>query len=294
MLSKARQFQADKELMDKVARELIAERRRDPKGNEKNDLLNLMLNGVDPVTGEKLSDENIGYQMITFLIAGHETTSGLLSFATYLLLKNPDVLQKARSIVDEVLGEEVPRVEHLAQLRYIEQILMEALRIWPTASVFSVSPHKDTVLAGKYPLTTRDIVMVLEPMLHRDPKVWGDDVEAFRSNFLAQIDRAFGSRAGHVEAWRAALDQVFDQALASAEVKEADAEARPPRGQRTSLGLRARGAGAGQLPGGPQRSGIRPGGPPRAGRDPAAADRHRPARRGLARSPHHLDCGAMT
>ena len=185
MLSKARQFQVDKEMMDKVARDLIAERRRDPRGNEKNDLLNLMLNGVDPVTGEKLSDENIGYQMITFLIAGHETTSGLLSFATYLLLKNPDVLQKARALVDEVLGEEVPRVEHLAQLRYIEQILMETLRIWPTASVFSVSPHKDTVLAGKYPLSTKDIVMVLEPMLHRDPKVWGDDVEAFRPERFA-------------------------------------------------------------------------------------------------------------
>lgn len=185
MLSKARQFQADKELMDQVARELIAERRRDPKGNEKHDLLNLMLNGVDPVTGEKLSDENIGYQMITFLIAGHETTSGLLSFATYLLLKNPDVMQKARAIVDEVLGEEMPRVEHLAQLRYIEQILMESLRVWPTASVFTVGPHKDTVLAGKYPLTTRDAVMVLEPILHRDPKVWGEDADAFRPERFA-------------------------------------------------------------------------------------------------------------
>ena len=51
--------------------------------------------------------------------------------------------------------------------------------------MFSVSPHKDTVLAGKYPLTTKDIVMVLEPMLHRDPKVWGDDVEAFRPERFA-------------------------------------------------------------------------------------------------------------
>jgi cytochrome P450/NADPH-cytochrome P450 reductase len=185
MLSKARQFQADKELLDSVARELIAERRRDPKGNEKHDLLNLMLNGVDPVSGEKLSDENIGYQMITFLIAGHETTSGLLSFATYLLLKNPAVLQRARAIVDEVLGEEVPRVEHLAQLRYIEQILMESLRVWPTAAAFTVRPLKDTVLGGKYPLTTDDTVMILEPMLHRDPKVWGDDVEAFRPERFA-------------------------------------------------------------------------------------------------------------
>lgn len=185
MLSKARQFQADKELLDSVARQLIVERRRDPRGGEKRDLLNLMLNGVDPVTGEKLSDENIGYQMVTFLIAGHETTSGLLSFATYLLLKNPAVLEMARGIVDEVLGQEMPRVEHLAQLRYIEQILMESLRVWPTASAFTVRPLEDTVLAGKYPLTTDDTVLVLEPMLHRDPKVWGDDVEAFRPERFA-------------------------------------------------------------------------------------------------------------
>ena len=185
MLSKARRFQADKELLASVARDLIAERRRDPKGGDKRDLLALMLNGVDPVTGEKLSDENIGYQMVTFLIAGHETTSGLLSFATYLLLRNPDVLQRARALVDEVLGDARPRVEHLAALRYIEQILMESLRIWPTAAVFAVGPLQDTVLAGKYPLTAKDTVLVLEPMLHRDPKVWGDDAEAFRPERFA-------------------------------------------------------------------------------------------------------------
>lgn len=185
MLTKAREFEANRQLMESVARELIAERRRDPQGNDKHDLLNLMLNGVDPVTGEKLSDENIVFQMITFLIAGHETTSGLLSFSTYLLLKNPAVLQKARAIVDEVLGQDMPRVEHLAQLRYIEQILMESLRIWPTASMFAVKPIQDTVLAGKYPLTTSDTVMILEPMLHRDPKVWGENAEEFRPERFA-------------------------------------------------------------------------------------------------------------
>lgn len=190
MLSKARQFQADRELLESVARQLIAERRRDPRGGEKRDLLNLMLNGVDPVTGEKLSDENIGYQMITFLIAGHETTSGLLSFATWLLLRNPAALHKARAIVDGVLGREMPRVEHLAQLRYIEQILMESLRVWPTAAAFSVRPLKDTVLAGKYPLTPEDTVLILEPMLHRDPKVWGGDVEAFQPERFAPENAA--------------------------------------------------------------------------------------------------------
>lgn len=179
MVSRKRKYEADQAALARVAEQLIRERRQDPKGMEKHDLLNVMLNGVDTVTGEKLSDENIRYQMVTFLIAGHETTSGLLSFATYLLLKNPQVLLKAQKIVDEVLGDEMPRVEHLAQLRYIEQVLMEALRVWPTAPAFAVKPVADTVLAGKYPLTSRDTLLILEPMLHRDPAVWGDDVEAF-------------------------------------------------------------------------------------------------------------------
>lgn len=184
LMSTARQYQSDNALMQSVANDLIAERRADSEGAGKNDLLNRMLNGVDPVTGETLSDENIGLQMITFLIAGHETTSGLLSFVTYLLLKNPEVLKTARQLVDEVLGDEVPRVEHLAQTRYLEQILMESLRIWPTAPAFAVKPFENTVLAGKYALTPDDTVLVLQPALHRDPKVW-DDPEAFRPERFA-------------------------------------------------------------------------------------------------------------
>ncbi len=185
MVVTKRKYEADQAVLARVAERLIAERRQDPKGMEKKDLLNVMLNGVDTVSGEKLSDENIRNQLVTFLIAGHETTSGLLSFATYLLLKNPDVLLKAQQLVDEVLGDELPRVEHLAQLRYIEQILMETLRIWPTAPAFAVKPVADTMLGGRYPLTSRDTLLILEPMLHRDPAVWGDDAEAFKPERFA-------------------------------------------------------------------------------------------------------------
>ena len=186
MLVTRRRYEADQQVLAKVAEQLIIERRADPRGNEKNDLLNVMLNGVDPVTGEKLSDENIRYQMVTFLIAGHETTSGLLSFAVHLLLANPDVMRKARTLVDEVMGRETPTLDHLAKLRYLEQILMEALRLWPTAPAFGVKPIEDTVLGGRYPLTTKDTVLVLEPMLHRDPAVWGEDAETFRPERFAQ------------------------------------------------------------------------------------------------------------
>ena len=115
MLRTRRAYEDDLQLMREVADALIAERKRDPERREKKDLLGLMLQGRDPVTGEGLSDENIRYQLVTFLIAGHETTSGLLSFATYFLCKNPQVLAKARAEVDAVLGDEMPRLEHLAE-----------------------------------------------------------------------------------------------------------------------------------------------------------------------------------
>jgi cytochrome P450/NADPH-cytochrome P450 reductase len=185
MLRTRRAYEDDVRLMREVADGLIAERKRDPDAAQKKDLLGLMLQGRDPVTGEGLSDENIRYQLVTFLIAGHETTSGLLSFATYFLCKNPAVLAKARAEVDAALGDEMPRIEHLARLRYIEQILMETLRIWPTAPAFALKPLQDTVIAGKYAVSKRDTLMVLVPMLHRDPKVWGDDAEAFRPERFA-------------------------------------------------------------------------------------------------------------
>ncbi|OJH40378.1 bifunctional cytochrome P450/NADPH--P450 reductase [Cystobacter ferrugineus] len=180
LLPNARRYAEDIRLMHTVADQIIAERRRDPDAGQKNDLLGRMLSARDPVTGETLSDENIRYQMVTFLIAGHETTSGLLSFALYLLLKNPRVLHAARARVDEVLGSDTPRLEHLPALRYVEQVLMETLRLWPTAPGFAVRAHEDTVIGGRHAVTTQDTLLIFPPILHRDPKVWGPDVEAFR------------------------------------------------------------------------------------------------------------------
>jgi len=174
-----RKYADDIRLMHEIADGVIAQRKGDPSGAEKKDLLGRMLQGRDPVTGEGLTDENIRYQMVTFLIAGHETTSGLLSFALYALLKNPPLLARARAQVDEVVGDETPRFEDLAELPYIEQVLKETLRIWPPAPVYAVWPFEDTVIGGRYPVRRDETVMVLSSMLHRDPAVWGDDPERF-------------------------------------------------------------------------------------------------------------------
>ena len=180
MLGSDRRYQADIKELHEVADQLIAERRRDPRAQEKDDLLARMLSAKDPVTGQGLSDENVRFQMVTFLIAGHETTSGLLSFALYLLLANPGVLARTRAAVDEVLGDEEPQLTHLPKLRYVEQVLMESLRLWPTAPAFALQAKKPVTLTGGYAIDPDDVVFVLAPMLHRDISVWGTDVEAFR------------------------------------------------------------------------------------------------------------------
>ena len=180
MLPSKRKFDHDIEVMRSVAKELIAQRRAQPRDDSEPDLLDRMLMGVDSVTGATLDDDNIVFQMITFLIAGHETTSGLLSFATYFLLRNPEVCAKARSLVDEVVGNGPLTVDQLPKLAYLEQILMETLRIWPTAPAFALSPREQTTLGGQYPVGPEDVILVLTPMLHRDPGVWGPDAEEFK------------------------------------------------------------------------------------------------------------------
>ncbi len=99
----ARRLEADQAYMDQMVDDVIRERRES--GHEgMRDLLSCMLEGVDKQSGQRLPDANIRAQCITFLIAGHETTSGLLSFAVYYLLKHPDVMARAQAEVDSVLG----------------------------------------------------------------------------------------------------------------------------------------------------------------------------------------------
>lgn len=179
MLITKRQFQHDIQAMFSTVDQIISERRAS-KTDNKDDLLAHMLTSKDPETGEMLDDENIRYQIITFLIAGHETTSGLLSFAIYFLLKNPDKLRKAQEEVDRILTGSVPTYKQVRELKYIRMILNESLRLWPTAPAFSLYAKEDTVIGGKYAIPKNDTVTVLIPQLHRDKEAWGEDVESFR------------------------------------------------------------------------------------------------------------------
>ena len=175
-----RQAREDSEFQINLVKGLIQDRRRQGDAADNTDLLGRMLTGVDRSSGESLPDDNIIAQCLTFLVAGHETTSGLLSFAINYLMKSPQYIDQARIQIDEVLGTTAePSYEQVHRLTAVRQILDESLRLWPTAPMFTRAPRQDTVLTGKYAIPQGTGVSVLLPMLHRDPGVWGADADDF-------------------------------------------------------------------------------------------------------------------
>lgn len=173
-----RRLRADMRLMADTVQTILDERRAS--GDPGEDLLGHMLTGTDK-EGRPLPDHNIVSQCVTFLIAGHETTSGLLSFAIAYLLKAPEIVARAQVEVDEVLGTDLsvaPTPAQLGRLTYVTQILSETLRLWPTAPAFTRQPLVDTTVGG-YEFRAGTPIVAASIALHRNPDVWGDDAEEF-------------------------------------------------------------------------------------------------------------------
>ncbi|GIZ44509.1 hypothetical protein CKM354_000770600 [Cercospora kikuchii] len=175
-----KKFFKDIDLMKRVAQECIDRRKGQPR---KKDLLDRMLYGKDPSTGLPLNEETVMNNMITLLVAGHETTSGMLSFTIYYLLKNPEALQKAQQEVDNVIGSGPVEFKHMSKLPYIEAVFRESLRLAPTAVGFTVGPKstkEPAVLGGKYVLPGDAKITALLTKSGRDPAVFGEDANEFR------------------------------------------------------------------------------------------------------------------
>ncbi|KAJ0160697.1 putative bifunctional reductase [Colletotrichum tanaceti] len=180
-------FFADIRLLRKTAEEVLEARKAHP--SDRKDLLSAMLSGVDPKTGQKMTDDSIIDNLITFLIAGHETTSGMLSFAFYELLGHPAAYRKAQQEVDEVIGQSPLKIDHLSKLPYLNAVLRETLRLSSTIPAFGVEAKEDTLLGGKYRVKKGESIGLLLGRAHLDPVVYGDDATEFKPERM--LDKNF-------------------------------------------------------------------------------------------------------
>ncbi|KAK3986871.1 cytochrome P450 [Cladorrhinum sp. PSN332] len=178
-------FLSKKHMMDnihamwKVCDDIVADRKANPRPDV-DDILNVMLHAVDPVTGKGFTDENIRYQMATFLVAGHDTSAGTMDFLFYNLLQHPEALQKCYAEVDAVLGDKPLKVEDIPKLKYLDAAIKETLRFLGPIPVINRHAKEATIIGGKYKISPDDVLVLNLKGLHHDPTVWGEDCDEFK------------------------------------------------------------------------------------------------------------------
>ena len=153
---------------------VIAGRAGEP---NREDLLDLMRFAEDPETGRKMTASELRDNMLAFIVAGHETTALALSWALYLLAIDPASQERGREEARAAIGDGPAEAAHLPSLGFIEQILKEALRLYPPAAFLARIALDHDRMCGR-PILPGDIVMLPIYALHRHEAFW-DDPDAF-------------------------------------------------------------------------------------------------------------------
>ncbi|KAJ1961585.1 hypothetical protein GGI12_003166, partial [Dipsacomyces acuminosporus] len=192
-------YEFDRQLgtMKSIMKEVIDQRRNSPDAtNMKKDLLGFMLNARAPnpqgeVVG--LSDDNIYDQIITFGIAGSETSANTLSWVLYLLEKHPEIQQRVlQELANIGITPDKPvTVKQCNQLTYLTQVIKETLRLFPPVGMLSKVCSKDCILPGGYIVHKGTQARIFVWGLHRNPKIYPDpyrfDPERFNKENIKKI-----------------------------------------------------------------------------------------------------------
>jgi cytochrome P450 len=190
-----RYFRAVREL-DGVVYELIAIGRERLKhdsaaGSVQKDLLTMLLLARDD-DGNAMTDQQLRDEVITLLLAGHETTALNLSWTWYLLATNPDIEEQFHGELDRVVSGNSPQLADLARLPFTDRVLREALRLYPPAWRIwrtAAEPFK----VGEFVLPAGSNVVMSQWLTQRDSR-WFPDPERFDPNrwtedFAAKLPR---------------------------------------------------------------------------------------------------------
>ena len=141
------------------------------------DLLDLLLGGEDPKTGRKMSTAELRDNLLTFIVAGHETTALTLAWSMYLVAFDQAVQDRARAEIQSVLKGRAATGDDVAKLPYIRSIIDEALRLYPPAGIVSRTAMAQDVLGGRE-IRKGDTVIIPIYALQRHELLW-DEPNAF-------------------------------------------------------------------------------------------------------------------
>jgi unspecific monooxygenase len=164
---------------------LMAERRAAGKseGAPPRDLFDLMEAARDPETGDSFTDAQLGDQVATMILAGHETTATALFWSLYLLALDPETQDR---VAAEVAIASVDGGLELERLKFTRAVIDETMRLYPPAFLIARAAAAPDRVAG-LPVKRRDVIMIAPWLLHRHEKLWRDPEAFIPSRFMAPV-----------------------------------------------------------------------------------------------------------
>ncbi len=167
-----RRRRAATKVLQGTVMQFIQERRAS--GEDKNDLLSMLLRAQDEDDGSRMTDQQVLDEAVTLFGAGHETTSNALTWTWYLLAQNPDVETRLQAELDRMLGGRLPTLNDLAALQYTEMVIKEALRLYPPAWLLTARTPLETVTVGGYPIHPGEWIFISPYVMHHNPRYFDD------------------------------------------------------------------------------------------------------------------------
>jgi unspecific monooxygenase len=162
---------------------LMAERRAAGKneGAPPRDLFDLMGDARDPETGNAFSDEQLGDEVATMILAGHETTATALFWALYLLALDPDTQDQVAAEARDLPAGAVVDIE---RLKFTRAVVDETMRLYPPAFLIARAAKAADTIAG-LPVKPKDVILIAPWVLHRHEKLWRNPDAFIPQRFLA-------------------------------------------------------------------------------------------------------------
>lgn len=155
----------------KAMADAAIERRRADGAQPVPDLLDLLLAAGDPASGRQMTTAELRDNLLTFIVAGHETTALTLAWALYLCAFDQDVQDAARAEAQAVLGDRAAGVADLPALPLVRRIVDEALRMYPPAAFLSRTAQVADTLCGREVLPGDTVILPIYA-LHRHHAQW--------------------------------------------------------------------------------------------------------------------------
>jgi cytochrome P450 len=174
--------------LDRIVYRIIAERRA--RSGDRGDLLSMLLVAQDEEgDGGGMTDRQLRDEVMTILLAGHETTANALTWTWHLLAQNPEAEARLHGEIDRALGGRTPGFDDFGALGYVERVLAEAMRLFPPA--WGIGRRALVPYAvGGYTIPAGGLVAMSPYVIHRDPRFWPDPLRFDPDRFLPEARAA--------------------------------------------------------------------------------------------------------